>query len=78
MMKGVLADRDLKDYFPDYSGNKVPDRQFFWGVLGAIKPCFTQALVKSALDQRSKASGGDAEAKVAALNIQAPILERML
>ena len=50
LLPGVLADRDLKDYFPNYGNNKVPDRSFFWGVLAAIKPCFTQALVKQALD----------------------------
>ena len=35
----VMADPVLKDYFPD----KLPERDFFWGVVFAIKPAFGNA-----------------------------------
>ena len=35
----VMEDPILKKYFPDkYAKGKVPDRNYFWGVICAIKP----------------------------------------
>ena len=42
----VMADPVLKDYFPDkFRSGKLPERDFFWGVVFAIKPAFGKAIV---------------------------------
>jgi len=39
LLPDVLKDAALKDYFQDkYAPGKVPDRDYFWGVISAIKP----------------------------------------
>ena len=39
LLPAVLADPSLKCYFPDkYADGKVPDREFFWGIINAVKP----------------------------------------
>ncbi len=49
----VIKDKHFAPYFPDYKGERVPDKVFFWGVIFAIKPGFGKALVKSAMEQRN-------------------------
>jgi hypothetical protein len=49
----VLKDKHFAPYFPDYKGERVPDKRFFWGIIFAIKPGFGKALVKSAMEQRN-------------------------
>ena len=39
----VLADPQLKDYFPDkFRVGKAPERDFFWGVIFTIKPGYAK------------------------------------
>ena len=39
LLPAVLADPALKPYFPDkFAVGKVPDREYFWGIINAVKP----------------------------------------
>ncbi len=54
LLPEILSDSILKHYFYDkYGKGKVPDREYFWGVINAVKPGYFKALINSALEQRS-------------------------
>lgn len=47
----VIKDPVLKNYFPDQMPKgKVPDREYFWGVIHTVKPGYFKGLVNSALE----------------------------
>jgi hypothetical protein len=75
----VMADPVLKDYFPDkYRSGKLPERDFFWGVVFAIKPAFGKAIVKEAMELRNKPKEGEAEDETKHMVIKDSILRQML
>jgi hypothetical protein len=46
-----MQDPILKNFFPDkMPKGKVPDREFFWGVIHTVKPGYFIGLVNSALE----------------------------
>ena len=65
----VLNDKHFAPYFPDYKGDRVPDKQFFWGIIFAIKPGWAKALVKSAMEQRNVKPASDQPDPVKMLQI---------
>lgn len=51
LLPAVLNDSALKHYFYDkYGKGKVPDREYFWGVIHAIKPGYFKGLINGALE----------------------------
>jgi len=50
LYKDVMADEVLRDYFPDrYPKGRLPERQFFWGVIYGVKPAYARHLVHDAI-----------------------------
>ena len=50
MLPVIVADRHFKPYFADsYPKGKVPYREYFCGVVAAIKPGFFKCLIDDAL-----------------------------
>ena len=75
----VLADPQLKDYFPDkFRAGKAPERDFFWGVLFAVNPLFARAIIKEAMELRNKAPQGFQDDPAKHLVIESSILQKML
>ena len=75
----VMADPVLRDYFPDkFRSGKLPERNFFWGVVFAIKPAFGKAIVKEAMELRNKPKEGVAEDETKHMVIKDSILRQML
>ena len=75
----VMADPVLRDYFPDkFRSGKLPERDFFWGVVFAIKPAFGKAIVKEAMELRNKPKVGAAEDETKHMVIKDSILRQML
>ena len=75
----VMADPVLRDYFPDkFRSGKLPERDFFWGVVFAIKPAFGKAIVKEAMELRNKPKEGAAEDETKHMVIKDSILRQML
>ena len=75
----VMADPVLRDYFPDkFRSGKLPERDFFWGVVFAIKPAFGKAIVKEAMELRNKPKEGVAEDETKHMVIKDSILRQML
>ena len=76
----VSADPVLKHYFPDkYAKGKVPEREFFWGILFAVKPGYAKKLVSDALELRAASCmdelGNDRAKK---MTIAPEILQKMI
>jgi hypothetical protein len=75
----VLADAQLKDYFPDkFRAGKMPERDFFWGVIFAVKPLFGKAIIQEAMELRNKAPQGFETDQTKQLVIESSILQKML
>ena len=76
---GVQLDEAFKDYFPNtLPKGKLPDKQFFWGVIFTIKPGYAKRLVKDAIEQRNELPKPGEEDKAKLLRIDAEYLQRML
>ena len=75
----IQSDPAFKDYFPSkVPVGKVPDKQFFWGIIHAIKPGYAKCLVKYAMESRNKLPEAGEEDKVKMLKIDEDILRKML
>jgi len=79
LLPTVMADPVLKPYFPDkYGAGKVPDRNYFWGVISAVKPGYFKALINEALEQRNKVAVLDLQKPEKTLAIKSEVLAKML
>jgi hypothetical protein len=75
----IQQDAAFQDYFPSkLPAGKVPDKQFFWGIIHAIKPGYAKCLVKDAMESRNKLPEAGEEDKVKMLQINEDILRKML
>ena len=57
----IKEDEELSLYFPNYRGNKLPDREFLWNILFILRPNETSQLIIEARGNRSveKAASSD-------------------
>ena len=44
---------DLAIYFPDYSKDQLPEREYMWSIVATLREDATQYLLKTARDNRS-------------------------
>ena len=44
---------DLLEYFPNYSKNELPNRDYLWSVLATLRGEATEHLIKQAIEHRS-------------------------
>ena len=55
----VKENNNLLDYFPDYTQNQQPEKEFMYAVLSTLKPDEVRALVASSVMHRAPISQDD-------------------
>ena len=75
----VKQDPAFAAYFPtQLPKGKLPEKQFFWGVIFTIKPGYAKCLMKDAIEQRNALPLPGEEDKAKLLRIDAEYLQKML
>ena len=75
----VKQDPAFAAYFPtQLPKGKLPEKQFFWGVIFTIKPGYAKCLMKDAIEQRNALPPPGEEDKIKLLRIDAEYLKKML
>ena len=80
LLGSVLSDNALKAYFnSEYKTNKLPERDYFWGIIFSVKPTYAKQIIKEAIKERNQldASANGAESSQL-INVIALILQKML
>ena len=56
-----MKDELVKDYLPDLEGNfnRVPEREFFFGILGTLRPLYLKKIIEDANKVRYEADDKD-------------------
>ena len=74
-MQSVKGNKLIASYFPDYEGNQLPEKSFFFSILATIFPEETQNLVVKA---REKRSVYDKEEKYGLVEVENMIKEELV
>ena len=68
----VRKDPPFAEYFPSkLPKGKLPEKQFFWGVIFTIKPGYAKCLMKDPIEQRNALPPPGEEDKIKLLRIDA-------